>query len=124
MPVARNRAGSRDPLLRPLPLSVQGDPGRGRDPEGIRRGAFGPPTRAGRARRLRRRGRRHARVLARQGDAVPRDARADPEDPGDARSYHEGPTPEDVAAFMLVAYTEQAFDWRPSMAGQSRSARA
>src|SRR5256712_2377987 len=90
-PVPTTDDGGRHSFLRPLPISAEGDAGRGCDPQGIRRGALGRPPGPRGPRHLRCRSRRRPRVFPRQGDAVPRDARTDPQDPNPNRTAPDAP---------------------------------
>src|SRR3989475_5697212 len=79
---ARDDAGSPDPVLSPVSISAAGDAGCGRDSEGIRPRVIGPAPGSRGPRRIRRGSGRSGRLLHGSRDAIPRDRRAGPDDPG------------------------------------------
>src|SRR5439155_19917998 len=78
----RDNAGSPDPVLPPVPISAAGDAGCGRDSEGIRSRVIGPASGSRGPRRIRRGSGRSGRLLHGSSDAIPRDGRTGPDDPG------------------------------------------
>src|SRR5256885_4173266 len=79
---ARDDAGSPDPVLSPVSISAAGDAGCGCDSEGIRPRVIGPAPGSRGPRRIRRGSGRAGRLLHGSRDAIPRDRRAGPDDPG------------------------------------------
>src|SRR5256714_868911 len=113
---ARDDAGSPDPVLPPVSISAAGDAGCGRDSEGIRSRVIGPAPGSRGPRCIRRRSGRSGRLLHGSGDAIPRDRRAGPDDPGPpwtAKGAEEGLS----LSSIRLAYPRWPVVRRPSMAG-------
>src|SRR5438132_6223061 len=119
---ARDDAGSPDPVLPPVSISAAGDAGCGRDSEGIRPRVIGPALGSRGRWRIRRGIGRAGRLLHGSGDAVPRDRRASPDDPGPpwtAKGAEEGLS----SSPNRLAYPCWPVIRRPSMAGELLSPR-